>query len=157
MKICFPVAQNQGLESRILEHFGSAPMFLIVETEGRVVSEVINRNMHHRKGACRPLMALGGQAVDAVAEAPADEPAEKTTEKAERPAAREEAPRRTEAPKRDERSNRNGGRDRGRDRDDDHRVVGLGDHVPAFMLRAVKLPKKTKDSEDELEIESEDA
>lgn len=67
MKICFPVAQNQGLESRILEHFGSAPMFLIVETEGRVVSEVINRNMHHRKGACRPLMALGGQAVDAVA------------------------------------------------------------------------------------------
>jgi superfamily II DNA/RNA helicase len=94
------------------------------------------------------------EAVDAVADAPADEPAKKIVEKAERPAAREEAPRRTEAPKRDDRSNRRG--DRGRERDDE-RVVGLGDHVPAFMLRAVKLPKKTKDTDDELEVESEDA
>jgi superfamily II DNA/RNA helicase len=46
----------------------------------------------------------------------------------------------------------------GRDRDDDRPVVGLGDHVPAFILRAVKLPKKTtKEADDELEQESEDA
>ena len=96
------------------------------------------------------------EVADAVAETTDEQPAEKAAEKAERPAAREEAPRRTEAPRRDERSNRSGGRDRGRDRDDE-RVVGLGDHVPAFMLRAVKLPKKTKDTDDELEVESEDA
>ncbi|MEQ8266759.1 MAG: DEAD/DEAH box helicase [Parvibaculum sp.] len=46
---------------------------------------------------------------------------------------------------------------RGRDRDDDRPVIGLGDHVPAFILRAVKLPKKSKDTDDEMEIESEDA
>ncbi len=46
---------------------------------------------------------------------------------------------------------------RGRERDDDRPVVGLGDHVPAFILRAVKLPKKTKDIDEELEAEAEDA
>ncbi|MBX3496064.1 MAG: DEAD/DEAH box helicase [Parvibaculum sp.] len=51
-----------------------------------------------------------------------------------------------------------GGRGRGRDDDDGPRVVGLGDHVPAFMLRAVKLPKKSsKDSDDEMESETEEA
>ena len=46
----------------------------------------------------------------------------------------------------------------GRDRDDDRPVVGLGDHVPAFILRAVKLPKKNaKEADDEMETESEDA
>ncbi len=40
----------------------------------------------------------------------------------------------------------------------DQPVVGLGDHVPAFILRAVKLPKKNaKEADDELETESEDA
>lgn len=97
------------------------------------------------------------EAVEAIADTPAEQPAEKAVEKAERPADREEAPRRAEAPRRDERSNRSGGRDRGRDRDDE-RVVGLGDHVPAFMLRAVKLPKKSsKDEAEDIEMESEDA
>ena len=90
------------------------------------------------------------EAVDAAAEAPAEQPAGN----AESSAVREEASRRAETPKRDERQNRRS--DRGRDRNDE-RVVGLGDHVPAFMLRAVKLPKKTKDTDDELEVASENA
>jgi predicted Fe-Mo cluster-binding NifX family protein len=67
MKVCFPVAQNHGLESRVFNHFGSAPMFLIVETESRSVAEVVNRDLGHQHGACRPLRALGGQAVEAIA------------------------------------------------------------------------------------------
>jgi superfamily II DNA/RNA helicase len=71
------------------------------------------------------------------------------------PAPRHEAPRRDQQPRR-ERNDRPRGR---RDDDDGPRVVGLGDHVPAFMLRAVKLPKRRPDEieeEDEIE-EIEDA
>jgi len=49
-------------------------------------------------------------------------------------------------------------RGRGRDRDDDSPVIGLGDHVPAFILRAVKLPKRRPAGEDEeADIEAEPA
>jgi predicted Fe-Mo cluster-binding NifX family protein len=67
MKVCFPVAQNHGLESRVFNHFGSAPIFLVVDSESRTVSEVVNRDLGHAHGACRPLRALGGAEVDAIA------------------------------------------------------------------------------------------
>lgn len=67
MKVCFPVAQNLGLESQVFNHFGSAPMFLIVETDNNTVAEIVNRDQQHVHGACQPLRALGGQAVDAIA------------------------------------------------------------------------------------------
>jgi superfamily II DNA/RNA helicase len=44
-------------------------------------------------------------------------------------------------------------RGRGRDDDDGPRVVGLGDHVPAFMLRAVKLPKRRPDEAEDVDID----
>ena len=52
-----------------------------------------------------------------------------------------------------------GGRNRRRDRDDDdEKVIGMGDHVPAFMLREVKLPRRSKTSEEEeTEKETEEA
>ena len=61
-----------------------------------------------------------------------------------------------------ERNDRNGSdrneRPRGRNRDDDDgpRVIGLGDHVPAFMLRAVKLPKRRPDDVEDADIEIEE-
>jgi predicted Fe-Mo cluster-binding NifX family protein len=67
MKICFPVAQNEGLDSKVFNHFGSAPMFLIVDADRSTIAEVVNRDLNHRHGSCRPLFALGGQDVDAVA------------------------------------------------------------------------------------------
>lgn len=67
MKVCFPVAQNHGLESQVFNHFGSAPLFMVVETDSRKVTEVVNRDQQHRRGACRPLRALGEHAVDAIA------------------------------------------------------------------------------------------
>ena len=66
MKICFPVSQNKGLDSPVYNHFGSAPMFLLVDAERRLVAEEVNRDVHHQHGACRPLRALGGQDVDAI-------------------------------------------------------------------------------------------
>ena len=66
MKICFPVSVNKGLESPIHGHFGSAPMFLLVDVEQRSVAEVLNRDSNHQHGACSPLKALGGHKVEAV-------------------------------------------------------------------------------------------
>lgn len=66
MKLCFPVARNEGLASAVFGHFGSAPTFLVVDAPTREVSEVVNRDLHHAHGGCSPIKALGGHAVDAV-------------------------------------------------------------------------------------------
>lgn len=69
MKICFPTETLEGLSSKIYGHFGSAPGFVIVDTETRNVEEIGNNDMHHAHGMCQPLKALGGRKVDAVATA----------------------------------------------------------------------------------------
>ncbi|MFA5514673.1 MAG: NifB/NifX family molybdenum-iron cluster-binding protein [Desulfuromonadales bacterium] len=66
MKLCIPVERNEGLQSLVYGHFGSAPMFLLVDTDTREVSEIANRDLHHAHGACSPLKALAGAPVDAI-------------------------------------------------------------------------------------------
>ena len=66
MKICFPSQKDAGLESLVYNHFGSAPMFIVVDTVTDGVSKVINEDQHHTHGACNPIKALGSEAVDAV-------------------------------------------------------------------------------------------
>ncbi|PNU20997.1 diguanylate cyclase [Geothermobacter hydrogeniphilus] len=66
MKICFPVVENQGLESEVYGHFGSAPQFIVVDTRSREIRALNNSDQHHAHGACQPLKALGGQDVDAI-------------------------------------------------------------------------------------------
>ena len=67
MKICFPTETLQGLESTVYAHFGSAPGFVIVDTESNHVEEIGNNDLHHAHGMCQPLKVLGGREVDAVA------------------------------------------------------------------------------------------
>ena len=66
MKLCIPVERNEGLESPVYGHFGSAPLFVMVDTETSEVREIANRDLHHAHGACSPLKALDGVAVDAI-------------------------------------------------------------------------------------------
>lgn len=66
MKICFPVQNNSGLESRVYDHFGSAPEFVIVDTTTSVLSTITNNDQHHAHGACNPIMALDSHRVDAI-------------------------------------------------------------------------------------------
>jgi len=66
MKLCFPVEMDQGLESKVYNHFGSAPLFLVVDTTSDTVTPIYNRDEHHAHGACNPIMALNGQKVDAI-------------------------------------------------------------------------------------------
>jgi len=67
MKIAIPVIQDQGLDSPVCEHFGSAPMFLVVDTDGGQTTGLPNQNDHHAHGACQPMAALQGVALDAIA------------------------------------------------------------------------------------------
>jgi predicted Fe-Mo cluster-binding NifX family protein len=66
MKIGFAVQTNEGMESKVYDHFGSAPAFIIVDTEGKNVLSVDNKDLHHVHGACNPVMALDGKSVDAM-------------------------------------------------------------------------------------------
>ena len=66
MKVGFAVQGNEGVESKVYSHFGSAPAFIIVDTEGKEVLTVNNKDMHHVHGACNPIMALDGKSVDAM-------------------------------------------------------------------------------------------
>ena len=66
MKVGFAVQTNEGVESKVYEHFGSSPAFIIVDTEGKGLLTVNNTDLHHAHGACNPAMALGGKSVDAM-------------------------------------------------------------------------------------------
>jgi predicted Fe-Mo cluster-binding NifX family protein len=66
MKVCFPTEKLNAMDSKVYEHFGSAPGFVIVDTESKSVEEINNSDLHHEHGMCQPLKALGGRAVDAI-------------------------------------------------------------------------------------------
>jgi len=66
MKLCFPTTEDLGLESVIFEHFGSAPMFLLVDSETAEIKVHSNLDKGHSHGNCQPLKAIAGQTVDAI-------------------------------------------------------------------------------------------
>ena len=66
MRIAFPTQEARGKESMVYGHFGSAPIFIVLESETGEVEEVVNRDRVHAHGQCQPLAALGGKAVDAI-------------------------------------------------------------------------------------------
>lgn len=66
MKVCFPVQKDEGFESTVYNHFGSAPLFVLVDTATNTVAPLINADRNHAKGACSPIKALGTQQIDAV-------------------------------------------------------------------------------------------
>ena len=67
MNICIPITRDNGLQSPVSPHFGSAPIFMIVDTENGSCQAIANRNLHHHAhGMCQPLEQLAGQSVDAM-------------------------------------------------------------------------------------------
>jgi predicted Fe-Mo cluster-binding NifX family protein len=66
MKICFPVQVNEGLASDVYGHFGSAPMFVVVNTDTGEVTSINNSDQIHEHGSCNPVAGLGGHQVDAI-------------------------------------------------------------------------------------------
>jgi predicted Fe-Mo cluster-binding NifX family protein len=66
MKVCFPVEENNGLASSVYGHFGSAPGFVVVDTDTDELDFIDNNDVTHQHGACNPANALAGRSVDAI-------------------------------------------------------------------------------------------
>lgn len=66
MNICIPIMDDRGLDSAVCAHFGSAPAFLIVDTDSGSCRAITNTNQHHGHGGCAPLAALHGERIDAM-------------------------------------------------------------------------------------------
>ncbi|MBW2614352.1 MAG: NifB/NifX family molybdenum-iron cluster-binding protein [Deltaproteobacteria bacterium] len=66
MKIAFPTQEKNGRQSPVHNHFGSAPYFIIVDTDTEKSHIIDNQNLDHTHGNCQPLLALDGTHVDAV-------------------------------------------------------------------------------------------
>lgn len=65
MNICFPVAQNDGLASLVFNHFGSAPLFLLIDSETRQIQELAKHQQGHGQG-CSQHLTLSAAKVDAL-------------------------------------------------------------------------------------------
>jgi predicted Fe-Mo cluster-binding NifX family protein len=66
LRICIPVNENKGLESSVCQHFGAAPLFLLIDTETEELDMLDNSNQHQAHGQCRPVAALVGKGIDGV-------------------------------------------------------------------------------------------
>ena len=66
MKIAFPVTEDRGMESPVYGHFGSAPLFMVLDSANDALESIGNSDAHHTHGQCQPIKALGGTSVDLV-------------------------------------------------------------------------------------------
>jgi predicted Fe-Mo cluster-binding NifX family protein len=64
VKLCFPVIEDKGLDSQINAHFGSAPAFLVVETEDQSYEILKKSEEAHAHGSCNPLANFAGKKID---------------------------------------------------------------------------------------------
>ncbi|MFC2103520.1 NifB/NifX family molybdenum-iron cluster-binding protein [Bacteroidota bacterium] len=66
MKLCIPVKENNGLDSEVYSHFGSASAFIIYDTDKQEFVLSNNADKQHMHGQCQPMNSLVGQNVDVV-------------------------------------------------------------------------------------------
>lgn len=66
MNILIPIHAENGLQSEISVHFGSAPAYLVVNTENGALRTISNRNRHHANGGCAPLALIHEAKVEAM-------------------------------------------------------------------------------------------
>ena len=66
MKLCIPIQTDDGLNSEICQHFGSAPFFIIYDIAAANYEVITNTNSHHSHGMCQPLSLLGDKQIDAI-------------------------------------------------------------------------------------------
>lgn len=66
MKLCIPIMRNEGLQAKVNAHFGSAPYFLIYDTDKEAFEVINNGDSQHMHGMCHPLKVLDNKGIDAV-------------------------------------------------------------------------------------------
>lgn len=67
MNLCIPVTEDKGLKSPVSAHFGSAPLFIVVDTDSSSCRSLPNKDLHHGHGMCMPVQLLQGEQIDAIA------------------------------------------------------------------------------------------
>jgi predicted Fe-Mo cluster-binding NifX family protein len=66
MKIIVPLDEQAGRQSRVSEHFGSAPFYALANTEAGSIEIIPNTSMHHDHGQCTPADLFSGSGIEAV-------------------------------------------------------------------------------------------
>jgi len=66
MRVCVPAETDEGLQSKLYDHFGSAPYFIIYDTERSAIDVIYNTNKSHIHGRCHPLSVINDHKIDAV-------------------------------------------------------------------------------------------
>ena len=66
MKLCIPIETNDGLDSKLFDHFGSAAHFLVYDAEDNTFEIIDNSDKNHIHGMCHPLKVLESQVINAV-------------------------------------------------------------------------------------------
>jgi predicted Fe-Mo cluster-binding NifX family protein len=64
MIICIPVNEDEGIQSQVCAHFGSAPAFMLVDIDTGAYRSIANASEHHVHGRCAPLQSLRGEQID---------------------------------------------------------------------------------------------
>ena len=66
MRICIPTETDTGKNAKVYGHFGSAPFFVIYDTDENSFEISDNPNKEHIHGTCQPMEALPRKDVDIV-------------------------------------------------------------------------------------------
>ena len=66
MRICIPTIDNKEQFSEVCNHFGSAPYFIIYDSEANTYETVNNSDSEHEHGTCQPTLNLSEMNVDMV-------------------------------------------------------------------------------------------
>ena len=66
MKICIPTTDDQGLDSRLHDHYGSAPFYALTDTVSGEVKLSPNAGHHHSHGRCESSDHIEADGMDAV-------------------------------------------------------------------------------------------
>ncbi|MBN1971437.1 MAG: NifB/NifX family molybdenum-iron cluster-binding protein [Candidatus Delongbacteria bacterium] len=64
-KVAFPVEIDNGLDSYVYGHFGSAPMFVVVDIDSKSTI-LINNSEEHEHGQCNPVRNFASTKIDAI-------------------------------------------------------------------------------------------
>ena len=66
MRIAIPINENNGLESKVFAHFGSAPLFMVFDTDSQEQEIIDNQNANHQHGMCHPMAQLSTKEINCV-------------------------------------------------------------------------------------------
>ena len=66
MILCIPIKENKGLKSEVYSHFGSAPAFLLYDSEKQSEEIVVNSDNEHTHGMCQPMKSVSNRNIHSV-------------------------------------------------------------------------------------------